>query len=300
MNKKEINSLSLNGGGVKGLIALYQCEEFHNISGGSFIENFDYVGGTSTGALCGALFSIGYTPTEVIDIYKKELPKIFNKRFLRFGIFRAKYNNDYLIGLAKDLMGDTKMGDCKTKFMVPAFNADTDETVIFKSHDERYKNFLLRDVVLASAAAPTYFDMITINGDHYKDGGLGYNNPSDILLQEGVANGAEVINILSITTGKLIGKTARAEIKGGIFGGASVAFNDVLREQDIKTHQNVQHSYKYYQSGLYLRCDSMLIEASEKIDDASKKNISAMISDGKFSAEMNHDKLKEFNNWIKR
>lgn len=300
MIKKEINCLSLNGGGVKGLVSLYQCEEFHKITGGDFYKNFDYISGTSTGALCGALFSVGYTPTEVIEIYKKELPKIFDKKFLRFGIFRAKYKNKYLIGLAKDLLGENRLIDCKTKFMVPAFNADIDETIIFKSHDDRYKELLLRDVVLASAAAPTYFDMIKINGDHYKDGGLGYNNPSDILLQEGVANGAKIINILSITTGKLIGQTTRAEIKGGIVGGASVAFNDVLREQDIKTHQNVTHAYKYFQDGMYLRCDSILVDSSDKIDNASKKNIENMISDGKYSAKLNRDKLIEFNNWIKR
>jgi len=296
--KKEMNCLSLNGGGVKGLIALHQCEEFHKLSGGKFHEHFDIIGGTSTGALCGALFSVGYSPTEVIDIYKKELPKIFKKGFLRFGIFQPKYKNDYFIGLSKELLGDKQLKDCLVKLMVPAFNADTDKTIIFKSYDKRYENHLLREVVLASSAAPTFFDMIVIDGDHYKDGGLGYNNPSDLLLQEGIANKVKTINILSITTGKLIGQTTRAEIKGGIMGGASVAFNDVLREQDIKTHQNVEHAYKYYQKGLYVRCESILKNASEKMDDASKKNIEAMILDGKFSAELNRDLLVKFNEKI--
>lgn len=45
---------------------------------------------------------------------------------------------------------------------------------------------------------------------------------------------------------------------------------------------------------------SVLVEASNKIDDTSKKNIEAMTSDGKYSAELNKDSLIRFNNWINR
>lgn len=293
--KTIVNGLSRNGGGCKGLIQLYMDDALHGLYGRdkAYYRNFDYISGTSVGALSGALIVLGHSPATCIDIFDKHLPKIFDKKCLRLGLNKPKYDNKYLVELAHELLGDKRLGDCRTNFIVPAYNADKDRTKIFKSQDPDDQDFLLRDVVLASAAAPTYFAPVLINGDYYKDGGLSKNNPADILSKQARADGADVVNILSLTTGSLVGKASRAEIKGGILG-ASASFDDILREQDITVHENVQYDYNtvYKGKGLYLRAESIIKHSSGKIDDVSEKNIENMKLDGGLSVQANEKLLK--------
>lgn len=59
--------LVLSGGGAKGIahIGVIQALEDHNIP-------IDYVAGTSMGAIVGALYAMGYTPAEMIDLIKSD------------------------------------------------------------------------------------------------------------------------------------------------------------------------------------------------------------------------------------
>ena len=59
--------LVLSGGGAKGLshIGVIKALEENNIP-------IDYIGGTSIGAIIGGLYAIGYTPDQMIDLFKSK------------------------------------------------------------------------------------------------------------------------------------------------------------------------------------------------------------------------------------
>ncbi|MBF0556537.1 MAG: patatin-like phospholipase family protein, partial [Nitrospirae bacterium] len=79
--------LSLDGGGVRGIITLNFLEKIEHILGQRYkrddfrlCDYFDLIGGTSTGALIAALLSIGKSVGEIKDKYLNLGWKIFKKR----------------------------------------------------------------------------------------------------------------------------------------------------------------------------------------------------------------------------
>lgn len=292
---KIANCLSINGGGCKGYIALHQIDYLYQKMGGKFFRHFDVIAGTSTGGLITALLAIGKTPKEIIEVYEEELPKIFKKGCLRTLRGKSKYSNDYIKSLAHSLLGDITLGELKQHIIIPALNSSLDRPKYFKSEDPKDADYKLVDVIIASASAPTYFPAHEINGNWYKDGGLFANNPSDVLLKECRANEYNKINILSITTGAKPERSSKAERKGNILSAVSM-IDEMLHQQDIKTHSSVEFEYKHIKSvvGTYLRCESEIKDSSGSIDDVSRKNIEAMKADGIFSTLQNKSKLDEF------
>ena len=284
----------MNGGGVRGLITLQQLEYLHKLLGDKFFTHFKYMAGTSTGALCVGLFAVGYTPKEVSAIYEEHLQKIFKKGFFRQLRGLSKYENKYIKDLAYRLIGDITLGELKQNILIPAINSDTDQTKIFKSFDEKDKHYKLVDVILASAAAPTYFPAYQIEGEWYKDGGLSFNNPSDILLAEARKDNEQNVNIISFTTGRSPKMTKRKEKKGNVLSVVEM-IDEMLDQQDIKTHGSVSFEYKYGNvKGDYIRCESIIEKSSGKIDDVSSENITNMLFDGISSLKQNSSKIKNF------
>lgn len=301
---KTANYLALSGGGSRGRLELDMLQYLYEKMGGKFFRHFDIIGGTSTGSLITALLSVGKTPKEIADIYDKELGNIFNKRCCREILGKSKYSNDYIKDLAKSLVGDRRLGDLVQKIVIPTVNTTNQETKIFKSYDENDMDYKLVDVIIASSSAPRYFPAHEISifekGKYvqkwFKDGGLSSNNPSDILLFEGLdkKNGYDKINILSITSGECSDVVTKAEKKGNILSIPEM-INEMLNLQDKKVDGTVRTLYKNLQlKGSYIRCEAEIDKSSGKIDDVSPKNMKAMREDAKLSLLQNKGKIDAF------
>lgn len=207
--------LALDGGGIRGALTLGFLEKFEEIIREKekdpnlrLCDYYDLIGGTSTGAIIAAGLSIGMTATEIKDLYLELGDKIFGKRrswFLHpFKRYRAEFDFTPLENALKEVFGDIKMGGSKIKtgLCIITKRADTLSTWPIINHpngkfyneirDEEgkligkpNKDFLLREVIRASAAAPTYFVPQKIqvgNNDSFGtfiDGGVSLaNNPS--------------------------------------------------------------------------------------------------------------------------
>lgn len=301
---KTANYLSLNGGGVRGRLELDMLQYLYEKMGGKFFRHFDIIGGTSTGSLITALLANGYSPKEIADIYDTELKNIFDKKFCREILGKSKYSNVYLKGLATNLIGNKRLGDLKQKILIPTVNTSKQETKIFKSYDEKDMDYKLVDVIISSSSAPRYFpahEMTILEKEQYvqqwfKDGGLSSNNPSDILLFEGLdkEKGYEKINILSITSGENKDQVTKAEKKGNLLSIPEM-INEMLNLQDKKVDGTVRTLYKNLQlKGTYIRCEADIDKSSGEIDDVSSKNLEAMRKDAKASLVQNKSKLDLF------
>lgn len=192
--------LSIDGGGIKGVFAaqfLADIEETYNVR---LYEFFDIITGTSTGGIIASALALGIPAKDILELYLKRGKEIFSgyssnrlvnkyKSLRRF--FKAKYTNDDLKRILCEVFGDKKVGDCKTRLLIPAFNLETYKIEVFKTaHDERY----IRDykesivnVLMSTTAAPTYFpDYKFTNRGRYIDGGIGSNNPSHLAVTESI------------------------------------------------------------------------------------------------------------------
>jgi uncharacterized protein len=77
--------LSMDGGGMRGLISLGILAELEVMTGKPAYELFDMVGGTSTGAIIATGLGLRMTAEEILcEVYKKRLPKAFGKRDFKF------------------------------------------------------------------------------------------------------------------------------------------------------------------------------------------------------------------------
>jgi patatin-like phospholipase/acyl hydrolase len=172
--------LSFDGGGVRGLIPALAVEELekHYAELGSY---FDLISGTSTGAILAAAVSEGVTGKVLAAWYKDLTPLIF-KRSLGSrlkslgGVLGPKYDQEKLRSELRQVFGTTKLGEVGVPLLITAYNMTEGKPRFFSSLKDPELNLV--EVLLASAAAPTYYDPVCIGGKKYIDGGVFASNPT--------------------------------------------------------------------------------------------------------------------------
>ena len=204
--------LALDGGGLRGILTLGILQQIEDElrarhggdSGFRLCHYFDLIAGTSTGAIIAAALAIGLTVEEITTRYRQLGSRVFERSFLRQGLFRAKYDERRLIEELKELFGaDKTLGgpSLLTGLLVVIKRLDTASPwPVSNNPDGKYfksrpsgsignGDYKLWQAVRASTAAPDYFDpeRITIAQmpDHlpvygdFVDGGVSpYNNPA--------------------------------------------------------------------------------------------------------------------------
>ena len=188
--------LSLSGGGVKGAahIGVLKALEEEKIK-------INYISGTSSGSIVAALYAIGYTADEILDIFKLYGEKIKyydikNILKLIFGIIvKRKLIIEGLCDgkIIEELMHKKclekkiiNIEDTKIPLLIPAVNIDTGEIYFFSSSLKRksfsdniqyINNVNLPAVVRASCGYPGIFSTYKINNNRLIDGGIRENIP---------------------------------------------------------------------------------------------------------------------------
>ncbi|MBL8549145.1 MAG: patatin-like phospholipase family protein [Hyphomonadaceae bacterium] len=208
--------LALDGGGVKGVLTLGMLRvleaELRRRSGDKNLvlsDYYDLIGGTSTGAIIASGLALGYAADEMIDMYRKMGPDVFGKS-VGDGIFiQAKFDSKKLRKALQGVLSTKSLGsaDLKTGLSICMKRIDTGSAWVLTNHPKsKYwdpsadsgvypnKRYRLIDLVLASAAAPTFFDEVVIDIEYddrgkviqkgfFLDGAVsGNNNPSMQLL----------------------------------------------------------------------------------------------------------------------
>jgi hypothetical protein len=152
-------------------------------------DYFDLIGGTSAGAFVAATLAMGMEIREVIDHSLDFAGKIFQDKKWKF--WEAEYDESTLAGILIDQFGDLELGDpsIRSGLCIITKRADTRSTWPLINHPDGMfydmnKHLLLRKVVQASTAAPTYFVPIGFDvgsGERaaFVDGGVSMaNNPA--------------------------------------------------------------------------------------------------------------------------
>ncbi len=167
--------LSLDGGGIRGLITLGYLRRLEGIlrerSGNSELvlaDYFDLIGGTSTGALIAASLSVGWSVDKVVGLYHTLAADVFRpKRSLLGPLARlvgAKFDERPLERAIREQIGDMRIDDAAFRcgLVVLAKRADTASVwqltnVPGHRFYEMNRHLPLWEILRASSAAPTYF-----------------------------------------------------------------------------------------------------------------------------------------------
>jgi uncharacterized protein len=188
------NTLSISGGGIRGIIPCCMLIALEEQTGMQVRDCFSYVAGTSTGAALCALIQAGvpmataltfYTGADAKKVFDPQDPVVAWARRILHGYV---YDPHVLAGCLKTALGPSAgwtINDCPTGALIIACDASGHSWFFCK---DNLKNkgttgtCSLLDAVVASSAAPTYFNFwpVAVGGETLQmaDGGAaGFANP---------------------------------------------------------------------------------------------------------------------------
>jgi len=230
--------LSLDGGGIRGILTLEVLARMEEMlaeatgggSGFRLCDYFDFVGGTSTGAIIAAGIARGMSAKELLDFYQKTGPAMFDKQVL-WKRWNALYKSKPLKKELQKVFGaetTLKPDDLECLLLAVTRNRTTDSPWPISSNPQAKYNDTSRpdcnlnipvwQIVRASTAAPVFFPPEVVWWDPqddskafvFVDGGLTpYNNPAFLLYRMATepgyrlnwAGGEDKLLVISVGTG---------------------------------------------------------------------------------------------------
>lgn len=201
---KKIKILSIDGGGIKGIIPAKIINEIevklqskHGNKNLKISDFFDVIAGTSTGGILACLYLLdNYNgkkifAKDVISIYKEKSSRIFDLSFIQrvktlYGLTEKKYNDENFEEVLKEVLGDKTLSSVDKIGIITSYDITQRKMVVFNSLNAKENpqyDFYLRDVVRATTAAPTYFSpakIYSMSGKSHTciDGFVASANPS--------------------------------------------------------------------------------------------------------------------------
>jgi patatin-like phospholipase/acyl hydrolase len=236
-NKNKVFVLSIDGGGMRGIIPAKILAELEQRSGKPIAKMFQLIAGTSTGGILALALTLPathksenpkFSASDIVALFKKFGVHVFGKRMLE-GAYKLntvpvlheivskilpyteyKYKSKGLRSVLQKHFGNARLSDSLTNLLIPAYDLSIPGPQLFKSHRLRTnsaENYKMVDVARATSAAPAYFQPKQIPGTKTNliDGGVILNDPSmaayvEALTKIAKTKASEII-IVSLGTG---------------------------------------------------------------------------------------------------
>ena len=234
--------LSFDGGGIRGLIALEVAARLETLlrealgAGEDFVlaDYFDYIAGTSTGAIIATCLSLGYSVAQVRNFYLEGAAAMFRRAPLLKQLYYRNVGTNLTARLQELFRNpdgsELTLGDdaLRTLLLVIMKNATTNSPWPISNNPAAMYNdraqsgcnldLPLWKIVRASTAAPTFFppEDVTVGGERFVfvDGAVSvYNNPAFLLFlmstlpqyRLGWQTGEDRMLLVSVGTGSISG-----------------------------------------------------------------------------------------------
>ena len=281
--------LSIDGGGMRGLIPVRVLEELERLSGRQVHELFDLIAGTSTGAI----LALGLTRSdpslqrpmmaaELADIYTERGAEIFPAaRIPRTArrVFGHQYDPEQLSRVACFFLGEAWLSECVRDVVIPTYDLGRRGPRLLRSSGARADqdaDFRMADVVRAACAAPSYFPVAPVSsrmGSERRlvDGGVFVNNPTMLAAAE--VGRERPLLIVSLGTGD-----AKVPFRDRVLGvdrrwyGLRQLFAMAMDGSSEAVHIQARALF----ADSYHRFDVVLPKSSERLDDASRRNLQSL------------------------
>jgi uncharacterized protein len=274
--------LSIDGGGIRGIIPALVLAEVERRAGRRVHELFDLIAGTSTGAIlaCALCAPDPLSASRVVTLYEEEGPEIFSRSvFQRIrsanGLLDEKYDSSALDRTLARFLSDKLLSRTSPDLIVPAYDTADPGPYFFKTTKARVssdQDFPLAVVARASSAAPTYFEPSAVDGRAFVDGGVFAVNPAMSAFAEVLRfqPGAELV-LLSLGTGERMRRRSFDQIKDwGLLEWARPLLDVVFDGISDAVDYQLRHVLG---EGRYWRLQVELTQASDELDNATEENV---------------------------
>lgn len=179
-------------------------------------DAFDMIAGTSTGSIIAAAVACKVPSAQIVSMYREHGTRIFKPnsgcrfwpRKVRPGV-QSMYEDSELRKVLDDAFKDTLLGDISKPLLLPSTDIGNGGVHVFKSgysvEFTRDRTVPVKSAVLASCAAPVYFDPVTVENYLLADGGVWANNPGLAAVIDAryrLRVPLEDIRVLSLGTGE--------------------------------------------------------------------------------------------------
>lgn len=326
----------MDGGGVRGLIptiVLKRVEELIREKSGNpdlaLTDVFDFFAGISTGSIITSLLLCPedpddpssrprYDASDAVEIYQKRGKEVFfasiNHRFASLGgIAESRYPAIRLEEILQEYFGDLHLSQLLHPCLFAAYDMEKSVPVFFNKSRAALSqdyDFLLRDVIRGTTAAPTYFEpakIHSLSGIPYTlvDGATFSNNPAQAAITEIASHKDEPLDygkilMLSLGTGNISRSYVYEDIRRwGALSWAlpivEIMMSGVSRSIDFQLRELFRSSRN--EKG-YLRIDPILgyTTPSPSLDNVSDIHIEKLIEVSTKAVHEYDTMLKDFVN----
>lgn len=238
--RTHLNVLSIDGGGVRGIIPALFLEELEKRLQEKeedpmlrLADVFDLFVGTSTGGILtmgyvvpGADGRPKYSASDGVKFYTEDAETVFKPSIIRrFKIFKILENAEKffekfddethsssgLESVLKRIFKDAKLKDAFKRTVITSFDIGQYKPAFFKSYRSSDNEHLFREIARVTSAAPTFFE--PVDGETLKpkipdgvfiDGGIMMNNPVIAAITEAIEHPERknrAVNIVSLSCG---------------------------------------------------------------------------------------------------
>jgi patatin-like phospholipase/acyl hydrolase len=284
-----INILSLDGGGIRGLIPATILAGIESFTGRKIINYFQMLAGTSTGAIIAAALSAEIPAQEIVNFYLEKASQIFYRRWTddfldHFGLLDSKYKATGIETALNDVFGDKKFSDIKVQLLIPTLDISTSLPHFFTTI--KSPNIKLSYATRCSSAAPTYFPP----KDSYVDGGMIANDPTLCAIAEAYKIWPnQDIKVLSLGTSNIPKKIV-------IKNGGAIDWLKVLTDTFINGAMGLsEYEALYLLGNKYLRIQEELPETiNSEMDNIDLNNMKALVRFGNELWTKNKEEILKF------
>jgi len=279
--------LSIDGGGIRGIIPALVLNYLEEQSKKPISELFDLCVGTSSGGIIALGLAQAdesgkpkYTAHDLSDFFEKSGAKIFQRTVWRNirsagGVLDERYSARPLEAALRKYYSDTPLGNTLGSTMVTSYDIEERRTLFLKSWHPDHETVLCRDAARATSAAPTYFEpaYIDVQGNQRAliDGGVFVNSPVVSSYAEALKLfPGEPLTVVSLGTGELIRRIPYESAKDWGQAGWVMPLIDCMLDGASKV---ANHQMRMFLGDRYFRLQVTLDEANDDMDDASESNM---------------------------
>jgi uncharacterized protein len=200
MPNQTFRILSIDGGGLRGIIPVKILQKLEEITGKRIYEMFDLIAGTSTGGIISCAATVKgpdgkakFTLQEIEQLFAEKANTIF-PHASGFGrmwketknLLRPAYNPSGLQSVLETYFGEERLTDCLTNLFITSYDLTNNRGLFFKSRQavtDANMDARLIDICRATSAAPTFFPAYEFT---FIDTGAPTDNPKRICLDGGI------------------------------------------------------------------------------------------------------------------
>jgi patatin-like phospholipase/acyl hydrolase len=295
---KQIRMLSIDGGGIRGVIPAMVLAEIERRTGKHISELFDLITGTSTGGILALALTRPnnegtprYSAEDLISLYEENGGRIFSRslwhRIQAVGnIAEVKYTSEGIETVLDECFGETRLSQALTEVLVTSYEIERHQPFLFRSYRARKSSaddFPMKVAARATSAAPTYFEPCKLEigdpSEYYAliDGLVFASNPTlcGFVEAKNIFPATDDFLVVSLGTGEVKGRYIYDEVKDwGAFQWTQPLLDIVLHGISMTIDYQMKQLLPPKDDGTrYYRFQAQLDSANAGMDDTDPSNL---------------------------